>query len=89
MEKRYEVSLPDELLAEFGWPEAEVPARVREALIMDLLRLDRISEPEAAGLLELDRWALLDVMGRYEVPAITLTADELRKELSEATKRDF
>ena len=47
-EKRFEVDLPDEVLAGFGWQEEEVPSRLRETLIMELLRLDQLSEAEAA-----------------------------------------
>lgn len=74
MEKRFSVTLPEELLAEFGWAESEVPERVREALVMDLVRLDRVSEGQAAEVLGLTRWELLDVMGRYQVPAIRMTS---------------
>jgi metal-responsive CopG/Arc/MetJ family transcriptional regulator len=88
VEKRFEVSLPDVLLAEFDWPEAEVAERVREALIMELVRLDRISEAQAGDLLELDRWALLDVMGRYEVPAVRIKPEDIDQELTKTIKRD-
>ena len=80
--KHFEVVLPDAVLAGFGWREGEVPHGVREALVMELLRLDRISEAEAATLLNLTRSALLDLMGRYEVPAIRMSEEELREELS-------
>ncbi len=49
---------------------------------MELLRLDRISEAEAAESLELDRWDLLTVMGRYQVPAIRITPEELKDDLA-------
>ena len=49
---------------------------------MELLRLDRISEAEAAESLGLDRWDLLAAMGRYQVPAIRITAEELQDELA-------
>ena len=87
VDKRFEVSLSESLLHEFGWQDAEVPARVREALVMDLLRLDRISEAQAAELLELDRWALLDLMGRYRVPAVSLSPEELRQELEKPIRK--
>jgi hypothetical protein len=58
-EKRFEVELPEEVLLGFGWEEGEVPRRVREALLMDLLRLDKLSEAQAADLLCLDRWNCL------------------------------
>ena len=73
MEKRFEVELPEEVLACFGWQKADVPRRVREALVMDLLRRDHLSEAQAAALLNLNRWELLDLMGRYQVPAIRLS----------------
>ena len=88
MEKRFEITLPDILLSEFGWPESEVSDRVREALIMDLVRLDRVSEAEAGELLGLDRWSLLDVMSRYRVPAIRMKPEESKQELAKPIRRD-
>ena len=51
---------------------------------MELLRLDRISEAEAAESLDLDRWELLTVMGRYRVPANWIAAEELKEELAKS-----
>jgi hypothetical protein len=58
-EKNFQVSLPPEVVGAFGWNDSEVPQRVREALVMDLLRLDRLSEAQAAAILRLARWELL------------------------------
>ena len=49
---------------------------------MELLRLDRISEAEAAESLELDRWDLLALMGKYRIPAIRITPEELKDDLA-------
>ncbi len=49
---------------------------------MDLLRLDRLSEAQAAQVLGLDRWQLLESMARYRVPAVRLSPEELRREAS-------
>ena len=81
-EKHFEVDLPEEVLAGFGWKETEVPHRVREALVMDLVRLDQLSEAQAAAVLGLNRWELLETMGRYRVPAIRMSPEELTQELS-------
>jgi hypothetical protein len=81
-EKHFEIALPKEVLAGFGWQEAEVPRRVREALVMELLRLDRLSEAEATQFLGLNRHELLKLMGRYQAPAIRMSPEELKEELS-------
>jgi hypothetical protein len=86
--KRFEVELPEEVLACFGWQETEVPRKVQEALVMDLLRRDHLSEAQAATLLQLDRWDLLEVMGRYQVPAIRLSPEALKRELVQELRRD-
>jgi Uncharacterised protein family (UPF0175) len=86
-DKRFEVELPEEVLAGFGWQDIDVPSKVREALVMNLLRLDRISEAQAAELLQLDRWGLLDTMGHYRVPAIRMSPEELRRELAQEIER--
>ena len=87
-EKRFEVELPEEVLAAFGWQDTEVPHKVREALVMELLRSEQLSEAQAAGLLKLDRWELLEMMGRYRVPAIRMTPEDLKRELAQEIRRD-
>jgi hypothetical protein len=87
MDKRFEVTLPDELLVELGWPEAEVSDRVKEALVMELVRLGRLSESQAADILALNRWKLLEVMARHEIPAVRMNPDELKQELKKEIRR--
>ena len=84
-DKHFEVDLPEEVVAGFGWQESEVPNRMREAVVMELLRRDRISEAEAAAFLDLDRRALLDVMGLYQVPAIRMSRGESMRDALKAT----
>jgi Uncharacterised protein family (UPF0175) len=86
-DKHFEVELPEEVVAGFGWQDAEVPSRMREAVVMELLRRDRISEAEAAAFLDLDRRELLEVMGLYRVPAIQMSREELQRELHQKLHR--
>jgi hypothetical protein len=87
-DKDFQVSLPQEVVGGFGWDDAEVPRRVREALVMDLVRLDRLSEADAAGMLNLARWEMLELMGRYDVPAVRMSVDELDREFAVEVKRN-
>ena len=80
--RHFDVELPEDLLAAFEWQEGEISDRVREALVMQLLRVDRLSEAQAAAFLGLDRWQLLETMNRYRVPAIQLRPEELKREVS-------
>ena len=86
-DKHFEIDLPEELLAGFGWHDTEVPHKVLEALVMALLRLDQLSETQAAALLHVDRWDLLETMGRYRAPAVRLSQDELKRELAQELQR--
>ena len=85
-DKRFEVDLPEEVVTGFGWQETEVSHKVRETLVMELLRRHAISQGRAAELLQLNRWDLYEVMGRYQVPAIDMTPEELRRELAKEIK---
>jgi hypothetical protein len=87
-EKDFQVSLPPEVVGAFGWNDSEVPQRVREALVMDLLRLDRLSEAQAAAILRLARSELLELMGRYDVPAVRMSVEELDRELATGVERN-
>ena len=80
-EKRFDVRLPEEVIAAFGWAEGQVPARVCEVLVMELLRRHAISQRKAAELLQLTLRDLFEIMGRYKVPTIDLTPEELQREL--------
>ncbi len=86
-EKDFHVSLPEEVVGGCGWNDSEVPRRVREALVMELLRLDRLSEAQAATVLGCARWELLDLMGRYDVPAVRMNAEELDVDIRARRRR--
>jgi len=86
-DKNFRVSLPPEVVGGFGWEDSEVPHRVREALVMELLRLDRLSEAQAAHILGRARGELLELMGRYDVPAVRISIEEL-DELATEVKRN-
>jgi hypothetical protein len=87
-EKDFSVILPPEVVDGLGWKESEVPSRVREALVMELLRLDRLSEAQALAILKLSRCELLELMGHYDVPAVRMTAEEMDRELAAEVKRN-
>ena len=81
-EKRFEVELPEEVVTWFGWHEKDISYKVREALVMELLRRHVISQGKAAELLELSPWDIHEVMGRYQVSAVDMTPDEVQRELA-------
>jgi len=87
-EKHFNVALPEEVLVGFGWQDTEVPSRVLELAVMELLRCAQMSEAQAADLLQLDRWELLEMMGRYRVPAIRMSQEELQQELARSLPGD-
>ena len=87
-EKDFHVTLPQEVVGGFGWKNSEVPHRVREALVMDLLRLDRLAEAQAAKILGVGRSMLLELMGRYDVPAVRMSIEDLDRELATEVKRN-
>lgn len=87
-DKDFHVTLPQEVVGGFGWDESEVPNRVREALVMELLRLDKLSEAQAAAILKVGRWDLVQLMARYDAPAVRMSVEELDRELATEIKRN-
>lgn len=65
-----------------GLKDEEVLKKGREAIVFELLRKGEISQGKAAELLEIDRNALFDLMDKYDIQAIDMTEEELKKELS-------
>lgn len=74
------VEVPEALIERLGSLE-EVVSRVRRSLVLDLLREADISQGEAALLLNLTRYDILDLMARYRIPAGPLTDQEAVDEL--------
>ena len=60
------IDLPTELVARLGPPES-VSARVRQALVLDLLRDVEISQGRAAQLLGIMNQDLLDLLARLRL----------------------
>lgn len=77
------LELPDELLDFLGPPDT-VAAKVRESLVLDLLRDARISQGRAASLLGVTRWDILDLMARHAIPSGPETAEEVDQEINTA-----
>jgi predicted HTH domain antitoxin len=82
-DKHFEVELPEEVVEWFGWQDKEVAERMRETLVMDLLRRHVVSQGKAAELLGITRHELFDLMTEYRVPVIDLTEEELQRELEQ------
>jgi len=82
---RLDLELPDEVFAQLEGREIE--KRVKEALVIDLLREHHLSQGKAAELLDLSRHELFDLMAKHHVPVIDLSADELKSELQKPLPR--
>lgn len=74
--------LPDEVVRLLGSPE-DAAERAKEALLLQLLRQGRIGQGKVAQLLGIDRWALLDLMAKHQVPSGPVDAADMRRELEE------
>ena len=79
------LDLPDEVLALLGPPET-FAAKVRESLVLDLLRDARISQGRAAHLLGITRWDILDLMAHHAILSGPETAEEMDRDI-EAARR--
>ena len=80
-----EFELPDEVATQLH--EAEMAVKAKEALVIELLREHYISQGKAAEILSISRHDLFDLMTKYQVPVIDLTAEELDAELRKPFSR--
>jgi predicted HTH domain antitoxin len=80
-----DVELPDELFAELR--KEEIETKVKEALVMELLRDHRLSQGKAAEILGISRYELIDLMTNHRVPVIDLDTEELKNELQKSLDR--
>jgi predicted HTH domain antitoxin len=82
---RLDVELPDELFAQLR--KEEIEKKVKEALVMELLREHRLSQGKAAEILGIGHHEFFDLMTNHRVPVIDLATDELRSELQKSLTR--
>jgi predicted HTH domain antitoxin len=80
-----DVELPDELFAQLRAEEIET--KVKEALVMELLREHRLSQGKAAEILGIGRHELFELMTNHRVPVIDLDTEELGNELRKPLTR--
>jgi predicted HTH domain antitoxin len=80
-----DAELPDELFAQLR--KEEIETKVREALVMELLREHRLSQGKAAEILGISRQELFDLMTNHRVPVVDLNIEELRNELQKPLAR--
>src|SRR5687767_10218998 len=83
--KTITLELPEELVGLLGPPDA-IAGRVRESLVLDLLRDAQITQGEAALLLGVTRYDILDLMARYAIPSGPETAEEMRQDIENARR---
>ena len=82
---------PQRISAEFDLPDAGINLvshldNLEKTYVVEALRKTAGNQTKAAELLQLSRWDLYEVMGRYKVPAIDLTPEELQQELTKVLK---
>jgi predicted HTH domain antitoxin len=81
MSTQFIIKFPSDLPEE-GLYDPEVSEKGKQTVVMEMLRKSIISQGRAAELLEIDRYALLDLMESYDIPVIEMTSEELKAELS-------
>lgn len=79
--KRITIELPDDLLTILGWREEEIQTKIKETLVMALLREHKLSQRKAAELLWLTYRELLALMTQYHIPSIDYEDSWLDHEL--------
>ena len=80
-----DMELPDELFNQLR--EEEIERKVKDALVMELLREHRLSQGKAAEILGISHHELFDLMTSHRVPVIDLGTEELRSELQKSLTR--
>ena len=85
MKVKFELELPEELQELFKSEEVAIRA-AKEALVLDLLNRGEISQGKAAELLGVDRWELLDLLGKHGLPVPAQTREELQRDVETLQK---
>ena len=77
------IDIPADLFDD-GFTAAAFEARVREFAVMELIRAKRLHEHEAARMLALERWELVERMERAGIVPTEKEFDQIKGELGDA-----
>jgi hypothetical protein len=77
--------LPTELVKELGFADA-LTAKARQTLVLQLLRDAEITQGQAAILLGITRYDILDLMAEHQILSGPLTAKEMRQDIGKARR---
>ncbi len=74
------IELPPELLELLG-SEEEARREAKVALVLDLVRRDKVSRAKAAELLEISLWDFPALLAQYRIPWFDYSAEDLQRDL--------
>lgn len=80
--RTFPMELPEVLVELLGSPQA-MAEKAKESLVLELLREERISQGQAARLLSVTRWEIIQLMGQYRIPSGPETAEDVCRELDD------
>ena len=81
--KTITLEIPESLVATLD-SDTDLVERAWKALILDLLRDAEITQGQAAKLLGVTRYDILDLMAAHCIPSGPRTAEEMREEIENA-----
>ena len=77
--------LPEDVIRLVGSPD-EAAAKARAALVLELLRDATISQGQAASLLGVTPWDVLDLMRDHRIPSGPESPEDVRRDIDEARR---
>ena len=80
------VELPEERAELLGSPE-EAAAKLKEAVVLDLLRKEYITQGKAARLLGMSLWDFLPFMAQHRIETGPKTPEEVDRELDDMRRQ--
>jgi predicted HTH domain antitoxin len=83
---KVQLELPRDLLGALDVPEAELEPQLRQRIVLELFRQNRISSGKAAELLGISKTAFIRLLARHKIPYFTDTPEELDAQVT-AVKR--
>src|SRR5215213_1172326 len=83
--KTITLELPEDLIVTLGTLD-DIAVRARKALILDLLRDAHITQGQAAELLGVTRYDILDLMALHHIPSGPETAEEMEQDIENARR---
>ncbi len=82
-----QMEFPKELIGVLDVPENQINNKLRELIVLELVRKNKISAGKGAEILNMGKFEFVGMLSQHDIPYFTDTPEELTQQVAVAEKK--